>query len=301
MSGLLLSEPQPGFPGHIGGIRLLKFTSDCRRFLFADLGMTVTLVSEGHEPLKFDLGSDGIKTRAMDRIHDFAFSDDGQFAFVAAGLHLRCLDLEKGIEVWRHRPANFLGFLQTSPRTVGVTKSKSVFACNDSGTMEVFRPDGRLVSRWRANDAPIMLSQMHDGHLFVGSDGIGITVWDPEDGRRIVRLRSSVRVYGIAAFPESARAAVRTDVGVCVVDLFNGETVNCFPVSPGLPYVSVSPDGKSLLVGDGRDAAHYDTDGNKIAVYESKYGRVLTALFHPKEPRVVCGTEMGEVDEIALA
>ncbi len=262
--------------------------------------MRVTLVEPGRDPLVFDLGSDGTKTRAMDRIHDFAFSDDGCFAYVAAGLHLRCLDLEKGIEMWRHRPANLFGFLQTSPRAVAVTKSKSVFVCNDSGTMEMFRPDGRLASRWRANDAPLMLSKMQNGDLYVGSDGVGITVWDPEDQRRIVRLRSSARVFGLCAMPNADRVVVRTDVGACVVDLFNGETVRCFPVLPGLPFVSVAQDGASFIVGEGRGVAHYDMDGNKIGAFSDPNERVITALFHPRENKIVAGTDEGRVVHFEL-
>ena len=295
MSGLLLSEVRPGLPGQIGGIRLLKFTSDCRRFLFADLEMGLTLSEAGKAPLVFDLGTDGMKARAMDRIHDFAFSFDARFAFVAAGLHLRCLDLERGIEVWRYRPANLLGFLQVSPRAVAVTKNHNVFVCNDSGTMELFRPDGLLLARWRASDAPQALSRLHNGDLYAGTDGIGITVWDPEENRRVYRLRSSVRVFALAAFPHEDKVVARTEFGVSVFDLLNGDTLRTFHVPPGLPYIDVAPNGRSFVLGEGRGVAHYDIDGTKLGVHSVEGERILTALFHPLEGHIVAGTDSGGI------
>lgn len=301
MSGLLLSESQLGLPGHLGGIRLLKFTSDCRRFLFADLEMGLTVAEPGREAERLDLGSDGSKAPAMDRIHDIAISEDGLTAFVAAGLHLRCIDLSTRTEVWRYRPPNYLGFLQTSPRVVGMMKSKDVFVCTDSGLMEVFHPDGRIVSRWRASDAPLMMSRTHNGDLFVGSDGNGITLWDPADRRRVARLACVARIYGLCAFPNTERVAVRTEFGVSILDLFTGETLRAFGVLPGLPYLDVSYDGKRLLIGEGRGVAVYDTDGNKHGVYSMPGDRVISAVFHPHEGTVVAGLESGGIVPFAVS
>ena len=295
MSGLLLSEAQPSFPGHLGGIRLLKFTSDCRRFLFADLDMNLTLATEAGPVARFDLGSDGVKTKAMDRIHDVALSPDGRFAFVAAGLHLRCLDLDRGWEMWRYRPENMYAFLQTSPRAVGVTKNLEVFVCNDNGSMNLFRFDGLRVARWRANDTPNMVSALADGDLFVGSDGYGITVWDTQDRRRVFRMKSSVHVFGLKAFPRGQLVAVRSEVGVSVIDLNNGEVRRTWPVAPGLPYIDVSPDGSQILVGSGRGVAVYDTDGSLVREEGTDGERVITAVFHPKSGHTVAGTETGQV------
>lgn len=294
MSGLLLPEAQMGFPGHLGGIRLLKFTSDCRRFFCADLDMTVSLREGDRTLASFELDSDGTKTKAMDRIHDFALSDEGDLAFVAAGLHLRCLDLQSGEEHWRFRPTNLFGFLQTSPRAVAVTKNKSVWVCSDNGAMDLFRPDGTHIARWRANDTPNMVSRLHDGDLFVTSDGYGISVWDPEDRRRVFRMRSSVHVYAIRAFPHEAKVAVRSELGISVIDLFNGDTVRTFRVLPGLPFIDVSPDGRSILVGEGRGVGVYGTDGAYLGHRRANGQRVITAAFHPKEGWILAGLESGE-------
>ncbi len=299
MSGLLLSEAQTGFPGHLGGIRLLKFTSDCRRFFCADLGLTVSLREEGRVLASAQLPSDGIKTKAMDRIHDFALSDEGSTAFVAAGLHLRCIDLLHGVERWRYRPDNVFGFLQSSPRAVAMTKNKYVWCCNDNGSMDLFRPEGAHVARWRASDTPNMVSQMHNGDWFVGSDGFGISVWEPEERRRILRYKSAVRVYSIKAFPREDKVAVRSDVGVSIIDLFNGDHLRTFRVLPGLPFIDVSPDGRTLLVGEGRGVAVYDLDGGQIGSYSLNGDRVLSAVFHPLDGGILAGTDSGDAVRLA--
>ena len=294
LSGLLSTEAPPSFRGHLGGIRLLKFTSDRRRFLCADLGLRVKLVADGRTALQFDLGSDSYKARAMDRVRDIAVSEDGGLAFVAAGLHLRCLDLQQGSELWRHSPRFMYGFLQTSPRAVGVTKNKNVFVCNDSGTMQLWRPEGKLVSQWASNDTPNMVSRLADGTSFVGSDGYGLTVWEPEDGLRTMKLRSSLRVYALKAFPKSDMVATRLDGAIGTFDLFAGSLKTAFHIGPGLPYIDVSPLGETLLYGQGRGVALSDLDGKAVAFYERPGSRVLTAVFDPDGRQIVAGTDAGD-------
>ena len=294
LSGLLSTEAPPSFPGHLGGIRLLKFTSDRRRFLSGDLGMRVRLVEDGRTLMQLDLRSDGYKARAMDRVRDIAVSEDGAYAFVAAGLHLRCLDLEAGREVWRHSPRFLFGFLQTSPRAVGITKNKNVFVCNDSGAMELWRPEGKLVGRWGSNDTPNMISRLADGSSFVGSDGYGLTVWEPEDGLRTMKLRSSLRVYALKAFPKSALVATRLDGAIGTFDLFAGSLKRAFHIAPGLPFIDVSPSGETLLYGQGRGAALSNLDGKAVAFYEQPGARILTAVFDPNGSQIVAGTDAGE-------
>jgi hypothetical protein len=299
MSGLLLSEAQPGFPGHLGGIRLLKFTSDCRRFFCADLEMGVSLREEGREVAAFELDSDSVKTKAHDRVHDFALNADGTVAYVAAGLRLWAIDLMRGTVPWTYRPENLFGFLQSSPRAVGLTKSGSVWCCNDNGTMDLFRPEGVRIARWRANDTPNMVSRMHDGERFVGSDGYGVTVWEPDGHRKALKVRSKVRVYAVRAFPDTERAAVRSDMGVSLVDLYNGDTTRTFNVLPGLPFIDVSPDGRNVLVGEGRGIATYDLDGNKLSTLRVDGDRVITAAFRPSDGGIFAGLESGEVKRIS--
>jgi WD40 repeat protein len=140
-----------------------------------------------------------------------------------------------------------------------------------------------------------MLSELADGDLFVGSDGYGITVWDPETRRRVFRMKSSVHVFGLKAFPRGQLVAVRSEVGVSVIDLNNGEVRRTWPVAPGLPYIDVSPDGSQILVGSGRGVAVYNTDGSLVREEGTDGERVITAVFHPKSGHVVAGTETGQV------
>ncbi len=295
LSGLLLTEAPPSFPGHLGGIRLLKFTSDGRRFLSADLGMRFKQVENGRTTLQLELSSDGYKARAMDRIHDIAVADDGAVAFVAAGLHLRCLDLESGHELWRHSPRFLFGFIQTSPRAVGITKNKYVFVSNDSGTMELWRPEGKLVSQWRTSDAPNIISRLANGSSFVGTDGYGLTVWEPEDSCRTMKLCSSTRIYGLKAFPKSDKVVTRMPGAIGIFDLFAGSLQRTFHIGSGLPFVDVSPSGETLLYGQGRGVAVADVYGKAKAFVEQPGARILTAVFSPDGSHIVAGTDAGDV------
>lgn len=256
--------------------------------------MGVNLVEDGRTILRFDLESDGYKARAMNRVRDIAVSEDGTVAFVAAGLHLRCLDLEQGRELWRHSPRFMYGFLQTSPRAVGVTKNKYVFVCNDSGTMELWRPEGKLVRQWGSNDAPNSISRLANGSSFVGTDGYGLTVWEPEDGRRTMKLRSSLRIYALKAFPRSDMVATRLDGAIGIFDLFAGSLKSAFHIVPGLPFIDVSPSGETLLYGQGRGVALSDLDGKALAFFEQPGARILTAAFDPDGRQIVAGTDAGE-------
>jgi hypothetical protein len=171
-----------------------------------------------------------------------------------------------------------------------------VWVSSDNATMDLFREDGTHLASWRANDAPNMVSPMRNGDWWVGSDGYGLSVWDPEGRRRILRIRSSVRVYGICAFPGDDRVAVRSDVGVSVVDLSSGHTVRSFPVLPGLPIVDVAADGRTILVGEGRGIAVYSVDGAYVEHRRADGDRVLCARFDGA--LIAVGTASGEVVRI---
>ncbi|HXH60327.1 MAG TPA: hypothetical protein VNI20_03115 [Fimbriimonadaceae bacterium] len=259
--------------------------------------MTATVRTEDGDEHVFKLSSDGQKTRAMDRIHAAVFSDDGSKVYVAAGLHLRCLDLDRGVQAWSYRPANLYGFLQSTPRAIGITANKNVFLCNDNGTMDLFRPDGAHVARWRSSLSPNMVSRHYNGSWFYGSDGHGVTVWDPEDRRLIMSIRSSVRVYALRGFPKSDRVVVRTDAGVSIIDAFNGQVQRTFPVGYGLPILDVSPDGNRILVGQIRGIGIYDLEGHRTGGAEVPGARVLSARFHP-QGGLVLGTDSGSIVQV---
>lgn len=301
MSGLLLSEAQSSLPGHLGGIRLLEFSSDCRRFLSASLDMRLRFFEDDEQISSIDLLSSFGKTKGMDRVHDAVFSQDGSLAYVAAGLHFRCIDVVSGIELWSHRPRNFLGFLQTSPRALGVTDSGEIFVCNDSGSMELWNQDRQRVARGRSNDTPVMLSQMNDGHSFVGSDGNGLTVWDPMEMRRTMRVKwADVQIYGIAASPVAPIVAACSNAIVAIFDLSSQELVSRVPIQPGLPIIDFSPDGNRILVGQGSGVVLFDLDGKEIDRVSYVDDRVLSGVFNPSTGDVYVGLASGAVEQLEL-
>ena len=300
MSGLLFTEAREGFKGHLGGIRLIEFASDDRRFLCADLAMGLSLYEDGVLKSSIDLGHDDDKTRATDRIHGIVVSEDGSHAYVAAGLYLRCIDLNENREVWRHRSKNFLGFLTSCPRVVGVSKRGDVFVSSDNSIMEVLSPEGKALAKWKPADAPLMLSRMPNGSAFVGSDSFGLTVWDPDEARRITKIRTGLYAYGLMAFPTSNNVLVRTIGGVAVFDLLEGSKVAQFPTAPGLPYVDVSAAEDTILVGHEHGVAIYNLQGELLTVFEHEDKRILTARFSPSGREVFAGTDAGTVTRMLL-
>ena len=293
MSGLLLSEAHTGFPGHLGGIRLIEQSTDRRLFLCADLDRSLTIWTGGAVVNKIVLRSDGTKARAMDRVHAVAFSEDASLIFVAAGLHLRCLDAHDGREVWSYRPANVFGFLQTSPRALVVSKNKSVFMSSDSGEMCVFRASGEMCARWRSSDAPLFADLHKEGSLIIGSDGATLTVWDIDDRRRLMRYDCSGRIYGLKVVPRTDKVVLRTDRGIAVFDLYLGRVVRSFHVLPGLPFIDASAYGQRLLTGEGGCCAVYSLDGERVGAASAPSGRVISARFDRQGSSIHIGSSHG--------
>ena len=263
--------------------------------------MQLRFFEDGEQISSIDLLSSFGKTKGMDRVYGAVFSSDGATAYVAGGLHFRCIDVATGTELWSHRPKNLFGFLQTSPRAVGATKSGEVFVCNDSGSMELWGKDGQKIKKRRSNDTPLMLSRLHDGETFVGSDGFGLTVWDPMELRRTMRVKwSDVHIYGIAASPVEQIVAARSDGIVAIFDLSAQELVSSIPIQYGLPIIRFSPDGSRVLVGQGSGVVLFDLDGKEIDRVSYMDDRVLSAVFKPSTGEVFVGLASGAVEQIEM-
>jgi hypothetical protein len=69
-------------------------------------------------------------------------------------------------------------------------------------------------------------------------------------------------------------------------------------VLPGLPFIDVSPDGRTVMVGEGRGVATYDLDGNKTGTIRVDGDRVITASYRPSDGAIFAGLESGDVRQI---
>ena len=172
---------------------------------------------------------------------------------------------------------------------------------NDSGTIELWNDYGHLVRKRRVHDAPNMLKRLHDGLSFVGSDGFGLTVWEPTTLRRTMRVKwTDVHVYGIAASPVAPIVAGRTDGLVNLFDIESQEHVASIPVQPGLPILDFSPDGQKIVVGQGAGLALFDINGQELDRISYMNDRVLSAKFKPTTGEMYVGLASGAIEQIEL-
>ena len=291
-----MSEAHTSFPGHLGGIRLIEFSPDCRRFLSADLRMGVSVWEDGVKVRTYEFADDDTKSSAYSRVHAINVTPDGRYAFVAAGLKIRCIDLEFGYLSWQYRAPNMFGFIRTAPRALAINKEGEILVSFDSGTLEVWTPDGRQRARWRANDSPMMLAGLPDGNRFVGSDGYGLSIWDVADRARILATHTDMKVYGLATYKNSDKVLLRLPGRLATFDVFAERLRNDVHILPGLPYVDVTSDGDRIVHGEGRDAVLLDGGLNYVMTFTASENRIITAKFVPDQRQVVLGLDDGSIE-----
>ena len=291
----LIKEADSGFPGHLGGIRLLEFSADGRLFLAADLEMGLMLFSD-HKPVhQWNMQVHDRKGNAHKRIRDIAISDDSRYAFVTAGLHLRCFDLENLVESWEYRPPAFMGFLRTTPRAVEVVSENEIIVTYDNGQMSVWTHDGLHVERWRSNNVPTNLTKIGDGNLLAGSDGFGISVWDAQQRRHVGTYLDRTHFYSVAGIPSQNRLLARGSGFMMLFDVESQSMEASANVDPGLPYLSVHPSGDLFAAGQGDSVVIYNLWFDEQKRIEVEGDRVLTASFTPDGNHVALGMATGDI------
>jgi WD40 repeat protein len=216
-------------------------------------------------------------------VRSLAFAGPGRLiGVVGAGEAIRCWDLETDEELFRCGSAErALGEL---PRAA-VTREGSLVALAETGEGTVSLWDataGIELRRWNTGQPIRGLAWSPDGRLLATASAVGITVWDPTVGKRL--LPTEGERLGPLWFTSDGRELLRIDVGgrVCRFDPATGRELGRFQAVTGtVGHFAVSADGRTIAVSASQSA--------KVEVRDALTGRLRTkcALDEQEVPRVV--------------
>ena len=233
--------------------------------------------------------------KSIDRIRGVAFAPDARRLYVASGDTLRAFDLLRREEIWRFTPPRSFGFLIVSPVAVTVSPAGNVVACTDAGVVYVLDSDGRRLGRWSDNEAPRQMSFTPSGLDLVGVDGFSVSVWDTYSGRKLRRMRSRERIFGMALASIPGTIAVRTLHQVELKQLDTLETFHQMVAPTGLPLMAFSPDGSMLALGGKEEVLLYRNGAQYPEILPTPGARVLSLTFHPAGSFFAAGCSDGIV------
>jgi WD40 repeat protein len=180
------------------------------------------------------------------------FSPDGQRVAATSGLHVRVWDVDSGAEVGLFpkgcAPAQPMvwtpGFGEADGADTG--DSTQPHPWRDEVREVAFSPDGRLLTAGR------------------GPYWRQLRTWDVESGTQLHAAPLPGYLYRMALGADGAWLAAIVRFAVCRVDVASLESTELapFPAADDIVQVlSLSPDGRVLAFGAGRDLTIYDVQG----------------------------------------
>ena len=295
MDFLSTSLPSLALQAHSSPVQSLAYNSDGRFLATGDTSRTLRAWFDAKPFLDANVQSTEMKVRAIDRIRGLAFSKDGQRLYVACGDTLRCFDLVRRAETWSYQPPRSLGFLVTSPVAVTVSPAGNVLTVSDAGLVTMLDPEGRILNKWTDNEAPRHVCFTGDGVGVVGADGFSVSVWEAYSGKRLNRLRTRERIYGMALDTLRQVLATRTLHYVELIDIRTLKPLERVPAPAGLPLIGFSPDGGVLAMGGKEEVLLLELASKKCVVLPLHSARVLSLAYHPDGTRLTAGCSDGVV------
>lgn len=295
MDALSSTSPTLAIPAHGQPVQSLVFNQSGRLIATGDTARHLRAWFDARPFFEADLRSRNEKVKSMDRIRGVAFSPEGRRLYVASGDTVRAYDLLLKQEVWRYQPRRSFGLLVISPVAVAVSPAGNVVSVTDSGAVRCLSPEGEILASWWDNEAPRHIAFTGDGLGLIGADGFSVSVWEAYTGRRMRRLQSQERIFGMAVAPWPGIVAVRS---LHSVDLFWLESFTQFerlPAPSGLPLMAFSPNGSVLAVGGKEEVVLSSLSGAPPVVLSTPGARVLSLAFHPAGSFLAAGCSDGVV------
>nr|MCU0317480.1 hypothetical protein [Fimbriimonadaceae bacterium] len=195
---------------------------------------------------------------------------------------------------WTFEKSRWTG-LRYSTFLCVVSLHDGTFLCGSAdGEVVVLDREGKVLREALSHEGPTSLAQSADGTLF-GSDGYGLTKWDPESLTSEVLL-PDVRIYSLACLGE--RVIFRSD---CEVWAWSRSEVIRKRIPPGPPSLATSSAfGGLILVIDGEDIAALNP--NLEVVSEFRVGdRTPVCLQVDGGDQLAIGYRDGSVDLVSLS
>lgn len=282
-------------PAHNHPVQTLAFNRNGRVLATGDTMRTMKAWFDFVPFLDANIQSTNLKVRAIDRIRGLAFSPEGDRLYVACGDTVRAFDLARRAEIWQYQPPRHFGFLISSPVAVAVSPSGNIVTVSDTGLVAALDANGKQLGKWWDNEAPRYVSFTGDGTGIVGADGFSVSVWEPYSGKKIKRIRSRERIYGMAVDPLREVVATRTLHNVELYDAKTLEPIEKLPAPSGLPLMAFSPDGSVLALGGKEEVLLLELAERRCHIIPVQAARVVSIAYHPSGAHISAGCSDGVV------
>jgi len=256
-------------------------------------GLTVTVSRHG-EPLWTQyFRADSDKVRPTQRVRGLAFSDSGEFLYVAASDEVQALSTRTGEPCWRYLPPRSFGFLIVSPVAID-SHGDTVTAAFDNGCIATWDTYGQLLGLRQTNDSPRIMRLTSPDQL-VGTDSFSICVWESDQRHARVRRRLAERALGFDV-SQNGMVARRSMHHVRVESLDEGSLVREWLAPTGLPLVAISSDGDQVAFSGGSGVTIVGLDGDaKLLTLPS---RITALTFSAYESKFLAGDETGNIHRL---
>jgi WD40 repeat protein len=202
---------------------------------------------------------------------------------VGVGEPIRCWDLETEEELFRCGSSDRAPG-EPSPG-VAVTRDGSLLALAESsnGTVSLWDATaGTELRRWHTRQPIRGLAWSPDARLLATASAVGITLWDPTDGKRL-RPTEGERL-GPLWFTADGRELLRIDIGgwVCRYDPSTGKELGRF-------QAATETVRNFAVSGDGRTIAVRGSKSKEVDVRDARTGQLTQCclLDAPEVPRAV--------------
>jgi hypothetical protein len=253
-------------------------------------GLNVT-VSRNGEPLwTQNFRADNDKVRPTQRVRGLAFSDAGEFLYLAASDEVQALSTRTGEVCWSYLPPRSFGFLIVSPIAID-SRGDTVSAAFDNGCIATWDTFGQLLGLRQTNDSPRTMRLTSPNQL-VGTDSFSICVWEADQRHARVRRRLAERALGFDV-SQNGLVARRSMHHVRVESLDDGALLREWLAPTGLPLVAISSDGGEVAFtgGNGVSIVRLDGEANLLTLP----GRITALTYSERESQFIAGDEAGLV------
>lgn len=253
-------------------------------------GLSVTVSRHGQTLWTQNFRADNDKVRPTQRVRGLAFSDSGEFLYVAASDEVQAMSTRTGEVCWSYLPPRSFGFLIVSPVAID-SRGDTVSAAFDTGCIATWDTYGQLLGLRQTNDSPRIMRMTSPDQL-VGTDSFSICVWEADQRHARVRRRLAERALGFDV-SQNGLVARRSMHHVRVETLDDGALLREWLAPTGLPLVAISSDGGEVAFsgGNGVSIVRLDGEANLLTLP----GRITALTYSDRDSQFIAGDESGQV------